>query len=291
MKRLIGIASVAVTVAACSIASPDVAPACAAAYDPPPAGSGFTGHYYHAGVGQAIPPDRRDGVGGRIRISDPVMRDRADQVTNELAVVKGANESLVEVGYHKFWVDAPELLVGRWADGKYLGSEGFVSTHPTYKPDMSLRTYIGRAVPFFINHRAGAWWVWFDNAWIGNFPDSLWRGSFTHGDQAHWYGEVYSAAGRNPPQTQMGNGIRGDDTHAESIDGMCLYADERDCRPISKAQTYVTDHDLYPLTYDGCSSQRHGGPGLPLAPMPKPGNRRRPCHTPPRTSGDCPEVS
>ncbi|MDG4862185.1 neprosin family prolyl endopeptidase [Streptomyces sp. T-3] len=214
--------------------------------------------YYYAGVLKAAPKGRDQGVGGVLQISDPLLHSPKDQVTNEISVVRGDNESLVEVGYRKFRTGGPTLMVGRWAEGNFLDTDKFRTTHRTNRPDMRLDRFVGKKVRFAVRHRKNAWWVWFDDAWLGYYPDSLWRGRFTSGDTTHWYGEVFS--GTRPPLGQMGNGRPARDARAEAIDGMCQY-DARRCVPIRGGTRNETNPRYYSLKYDGGSSQRHGGVG------------------------------
>lgn len=219
------------------------------------------GTYYWAGVQQPASGGQAFGVGGDVEIDSPVLFENTDQVTNEISIVSGANTSLVEVGYRKFDSAEPTLMVSHWVNGTFLDSSGFVSTQSTYQPGMSLQSYVGQTIPIYIEHGQGGWWVWFNNAWIGYFPDSLWNGQFTSGDTGNWYGEVYSADNNVPPQTQMGNGLPGDNTSAEAINNMCLYAANGNCNLISGGVQIQTDPSYYSLYYNGQASQRHGGAG------------------------------
>ncbi|MER7172505.1 neprosin family prolyl endopeptidase [Streptomyces mesophilus] len=245
LALLAGVAPVGTSASAASAAS--AAPA-APAPDP----------YSYAGVLKAAPKGLDQGVGGVLQISDPLLHSPKDQVTNEISIVRGDNESLVEVGYRKFRTGGPTLMVGRWAGGNFLDTDKFRTTHKTNRPDMRLDRYVGKKVRFAVQHRKNAWWVWFDNAWLGYYPDSLWQGRFTSGDTTHWYGEVFSPA--RPPLSQMGNGRHARDTRAEAIDGMCQYDTVR-CVPIKGGVRNETSPRYYSLQYAGGSSQRHGGTG------------------------------
>src|SRR6266536_2553347 len=150
-----------------------------------------TGRYYYAGVMKVTTATTQYGVGGRILIANPAVAYSADQVTSEMSIVHGTNAALVETGYRKFGTAAPTLMIGYWNGGVFRDSAGFVTVHPTYRPGMSLAGYVDRPVQFYIRYDRGNWWVWFNDAWVGYFPGSLWAGTFTGGVYTHWYGEVY----------------------------------------------------------------------------------------------------
>lgn len=219
------------------------------------------GEYYHDGVQKSLSPGDNEGVGGRLEISNPKLRVSADQVTNEMSVVSGDNQSLVEVGYRKYDSPEPTLMIGVWVNGAFQDTEGFVATQSVYTPGMSLGKYVGKSVQIYVQQRQGAWWIWFNDRWIGYVPDSVWNGSFTSGETDFWYGEVYSAAKMLPPGTEMGDGDLASNDHATSISGMCSFTSVGQCSPISGAETYVDDPYLYTLSYGGGSYERSGGPG------------------------------
>jgi Neprosin len=219
-----------------------------------------TGRYYYAGVMKATTATTQYGVGGRILIANPAIAYGADQVTSEMSIVHGANVALVETGYRKFGTAYPTLMIGYWSGGVFRDSAGFVTVHPTYRPGMSLAGYVDRPVQFYIRYDRGNWWVWFNDAWVGYFPGSLWAGTFTSGEYTHWYGEVYST-GSGLPLTDMGNGRFGSDPQAAYIDNMCQHGADTTCWWMNGASRSETDPSLYSLSYAGGTSLRHGGNG------------------------------
>ncbi|NOK33579.1 neprosin family prolyl endopeptidase [Corallococcus exercitus] len=217
--------------------------------------------YYYAGV---MKPTSATGfplgVGALIQIADPAVANWGDQVTAETAIVQGANTSLVEVGYRKWQTTYPTLLLGNWVGGVFKHVTGWVQTHSSYYPGMNLSAYVGAKVRFYIVYAGGNWWVWFNDGWMGYFPSSLWGGSFTSGDMAHWYGEVFDYGARVPPITDMGNGLFGSNPAASAIDEMCTHSGTN-CFLMSGASTSVTNATYYDLYYPGGSSLRYGGNG------------------------------
>ena len=243
-----------------------------------------TGRYYYAGVIKAGGTSGY-GVGAKIRIENPTVVFADDMVTSQISLVKGpGNDSVVELGYRKWQTAQPTLLVGHWVNGSFMNATGFVQVSAAFTPGMSLASYVGQRVAFEIRNIAGDWWVWFDQEWVGYFPGSLWKGSFTNGDWAHWYGEVYSGLPHFPPLTDMGNGRFGADPLAAYIDRMYLCTSTASCSLISGASRSETNAGYYSLFYDGGHYLRHGGPGG-IAPPPCEGHwcgdqcvpRGRPC--------------
>lgn len=217
--------------------------------------------YWYASVMQNTSLVARSGVGGRIFFSNPAVYDQNDMVTAEMSIVLGANYHLVEVGLRKFWDAFPRLMISQWAFGTFNDAAGFVTVHPTYAPGMPLTPYYGLAIQHYVRYDGGNWWVWFNDACVGYFPGSIWSGGFTYGDVAHFYGEVYSAASRIPPRTDMGNGLFSSSASSAYMQDACIHATTPDCYYISGASTFVSNSSYYSLSYGGGSFLRFGGNG------------------------------
>ncbi|HSE60847.1 MAG TPA: neprosin family prolyl endopeptidase [Candidatus Saccharimonadales bacterium] len=155
-----------------------------------------------------------DGISDNVRINKP---NRAGDYHSlgEVIVQKGAGSSMnaVEIG----WTvdpalngdDDPHLFVYWWKLGAGQGynGAGFVDNgaEPLDAGD-SLAGDIGVSKRMFIWHYNGAWWVSYDNKYIGYFPDSLWgTGVFTNTTYQQVFGEI--AATTDPTCSEMGNGI------------------------------------------------------------------------------------
>jgi len=96
---------------------------------------------------------------------------------------------------------------------------GYVQYSSTIYPGMTVAV---TQVPqkYAIMHYEGNWWLWYQDQWIGYFPDSLWSSkgiTFNKASVVQWFGEV--AGGLH---TQMGNGIFGEQSVSASITDMHL---------------------------------------------------------------------
>jgi hypothetical protein len=234
------------------------------------ASAAVSGNYYYAGVIKPTGNSKR-GVGGILSIDNPALYVPGDMATGEISIVQGANKSLVETGYRKFMTAGPTLMIGHWVNKKFERDDDFVYTHQTYVEGMPLDGYVGTQRQFLILYASNKWWVWFNDDWVGYFPDSIWAADpFTQGDNGHWYGEVYSSGLTTTgyPESDMGNGLRGgSNPSAANIDRMCLYND-LSCGLISNGLRSVTASSLYSLHYAGAAFMRYGGPGRPSLTLP-----------------------
>jgi hypothetical protein len=224
------------------------------------------GVYYWAGLQKATNSTYRYGTGGQILINNPTLNYSGDQVTAELSIVQGANHALVETGYHHFQTPYSTLLIGIWVNGVFQNTTGFVQTHATYHPGMSLSAYDNLLEYFYVEQYQGNWWVWFNDGWVGYVPNSVWSGTFTYGDVSHWYGEVYSALNNIPPLTDMGNGFLADCSgrHATAdMVNLCWYANDGTCYLMGGTTTTTdTNPSYYGLCYGTYPNSFHfGGPG------------------------------
>jgi hypothetical protein len=176
----------------------------ALATTPPPAPS--VNFFYSSG--HQIGPT--DGTYATFTIGRPWLSKRDYHSLAEVAVRSLDGRQIVEVGWT---IDRdvndgsaePHLFVYHWVNRKescYNGC-GFVQYSPNVKPGDPLQA--GTAKRFAIQHFGSAWWIAYDNEWIGYYPDELWSGTYTKGGLTQWFGEV--AASSLAPCTDMGNGL------------------------------------------------------------------------------------
>ncbi|WP_158621627.1 neprosin family prolyl endopeptidase [Corallococcus aberystwythensis] len=221
----------------------------------------LAGAYWYAGVLKPTDALSQSGVGASILFSNPAVYDQSDMVTSQMSIVRGANYHLVEMGLRKFWDAFPRLMISQWSYGTFNDAAGFVQVHGVYGPGMPLTSYYGYAVQQYIRHDNGNWWIWFNDAWVGYFPGSLWSGQFTSGDMAHFYGEVYSAQNRVPPLTDMGTGQFSGTWGSAYIHGMCLHTAGASCNYITNGWRSETNAAYYSLSYWNGADMEFGGNG------------------------------
>ena len=119
-----------------------------------------------------------------------------------------------------------------WKNGVpqcYNAGCGWVPYAPsTYTLGQSISGAVGSLKQFAIQHTGNAWWLSYDNVWMGYYPDSLWTGTTMGGAGAtpavtfqnigyyQVFGEVaYNGATTQPASTacgDMGNGALGSST-------------------------------------------------------------------------------
>ena len=145
----------------------------------------------------------------------------------EIAVSKTGNSGqIVEVGINRdfnlYGDNNPHLFVFSWVNGVGKGynaaaGSGWVdyAANPI-NVGANLSSYLGGAnKKFGIQYSNAAWWISFDNQWIGNYPGTNWTGaspSVTFADSTYvqFFGEVASTS--SAPCTDMGNGTLGTTT-------------------------------------------------------------------------------
>lgn len=145
----------------------------------------------------------------------------------EIAVSKTGNSGqIVEVGINRdfnlYGDNLPHLFVYSWINGV---GKGYNATAGSGWVDFSgnainagadLSSYLGGAnKKFGIQYTNSAWWVSFDNAWIGSYPGTNWTGAspsvtFVDSTYVQYFGEVASSSAA--PCTDMGNGTLGTTT-------------------------------------------------------------------------------
>ena len=166
-----------------------------------------------------------DGTQATITIAKPILEAEDFHSLAEVAVQSADGRQIVEVG----WTvdrkvngdDKPHLFVYHWVDRKETCYNvcGFVPYGSATKPGAVLP--IGDDKLFAIKHFGNAWWINYDNVWIGYYPDSLWGGKFTRTGLTQWFGEV--AAADATPCTDMGNGKAASSKNAAAITGIGFF--------------------------------------------------------------------
>jgi len=187
-----------------------------------PPGTG-EGPYYYAGTGWL-----HEAYGAAVwsTIGEPKLGAKlSDHSIAQIAVANnGFAEKTVEVGWN---VDK-----GLYGDVRphfftYVNKDSYVSNgqpggdcyNCNFVPLVGAKAVPGQALSttatpteFATYYEEHKWWIIFNNETIGYVPDSFWGGSFTTSYYQSFYGEVYDPA--SPPETQMGNGLRGNEPAA-----------------------------------------------------------------------------
>jgi hypothetical protein len=141
---------------------------------------------------------------------------------------------------------------------------GYVQYSKTAYPGMTVDV-TQAPQKYAIMQYQGNWWIWYQDQWIGYFPDSLWstKGiTFNKISVAQWFGEV----GHTPaskPHTQMGNGLFGKQPGSASITDMHLIDSSLKESNAAAAPSYmtVTDPNCYNYGNLAGHSFTYGGPG------------------------------
>jgi hypothetical protein len=220
----------------------------------PPAGPAVPGHgavYFYA---QASQEAVAEGTYATMTIGKPTVGKGAYHSLAEIIVQTERNdpterdrrtvEHAVEVG----WIvnpalfkdnrpHLPHLFVHYWVDGqRNCYNCDFVPYDPQPEPTPSSTTTgsttaaslatpsirpgavlpVGESKRFGIQRNDGAWWVSYDEKWIGYFPDSLWQGRFTRTEVVQWWGEVATSR-VDKPCAEMGTGLAASEPGAAEI--------------------------------------------------------------------------
>jgi hypothetical protein len=172
---------------------------------------------YARGTQYATP----DSVSALLTVAAPKVADVDWHSLAEVTLESADAQQIVEVGWN---VDAKvngdadtHLFVYTWTDGvgNCYNACGYVPYAPaTVAPGATLGT--GVLKQFGIQHYNGAWWIAYDTAYIGSFPDSVWGGKFVQAGIVQAFAEV-AASSTWPCGTQMGNGVIGSDSTSAKI--------------------------------------------------------------------------
>lgn len=196
-----------------------------------PAAPSHGAEFFYAQASQAV---AADGTYATMTIGKPTVGTGAHHSLAEIAVQTEYDDRTVEHAVEVGWTvdpglfkdDKPHLFVYHWIDGKTTcyNTCGFVPFDPSPTIGTTAATSIrpGAALPvgvskrFGIKHDSQRWWVWYDDAWIGYFPDSLWQGRFVRTELVQWWGEV-AATSTDTPCAEMGTGVAASETGAAQI--------------------------------------------------------------------------
>jgi len=212
--------------------------------------------YFHYAVGAQTA--ETDGTWANLTIAKPELASGDFHTLTEIAVESADGQQIVEVGWtvdRTVNGDAdPHMFVYYWKDRQptCYNACGFTMYSTTMKPGDTLP--VGTAKRFGIQHSGSVWWVAYDSAWIGYFPDTLWDGTYTKGGLAQWWGEV--AASSLTPCTDMGNGLPGATDAAAARIGSISFTNG----PEVKAVTRSTN-DYYTVFSASDRTFRYGGTG------------------------------
>jgi hypothetical protein len=223
--------------------------------DVSPAGPAAAAVYFYYAKGTQVAAS--DGTYGDIAIARPELTTTDYHTLAELSVESADSKQIVEVGWHVDRSvhddDDPHLFVYHWVDGQqtcYNGC-GWEQYSTAVKPGDALP--VGVSKRFGIQHSGGNWWVWYDTAWIGYFPDSLWKGTYTRAGVQQYFGEVASPS--TAPCSDMGNGRPAADPAATRIDDITLLNG-----PAAKFDISSTS-DYYSTLPEAANAFRFGGAG------------------------------
>jgi hypothetical protein len=217
--------------------------------------------HLYAGVYQFA---QTGGISARITVAQPALATGDFFSLGQLSAESSNQRNGVEAGWtvnpgvNKGSV-TPHLFVFFRVDGVgkcwNFDCPGFeLNPHstPSVKPGDPLPANTRQT--FRIRQNDGAWWIGFNNEWIGFYRNTLWEGGFTNTGLVQAFGEV--AAQTSSPCTDMGNGLPGENRDAARIssityvNGPNLDIDETETHP-----------SLYSVGNVGTNSARFGGPG------------------------------
>lgn len=219
----------------------------------------YGGQYFY---GTAYSTQASDGMQAMVTVAAPTLGAHDDHTLAELAAQSADGRQIVEVGWivdrSNATAGRPSLFVYHWVDGGgscYNGC-GFVQVSSKMRPGDPLTT--GGSIAFGILHYKNNWWIGAGTEWVGYFPDSLWKNSFTKTGLMQWFGEV--AGDGSKPCSDMGNGKSASSTDAARFSSVLRYTDV-----LKTATAGLTTHaptpNLYTVAAVNDSSFRFGGPG------------------------------
>jgi hypothetical protein len=205
-----------------------------------------------------------DGVYVAMDVRKPTLAKGDYHTLAELALQSADTQQTIEVG----WTvdrsvngdEEPHLFVFHWVNNQptCYNTCGFVPYKGGVSPGDTLP--IGNLKMFGIQHNDGAWWIAYDNTFVGYFPDREWSSQgvdFTKGGFFQAFGEV--AASSTSPCTQMGSGYASTDSANAARMGNFTYVNNP-----ATANLYMrSTNDTYGMTPVKGSTRAfwYGGPG------------------------------
>jgi hypothetical protein len=228
--------------------------------------------YSYAIKRQHYPATPADGVAINATIYKPTKLTTDPHTLWEITVESDDDQQIVEVGWTVDTLvcgsvaNSPCLFTFAWVNGvaKCYNGCDFVPAIgcAPYCMGSPVTSLVGTTKGFAIQHISGAWWVAFDGVWRGAWPDSVWTGAtpaatFTQSQYTQSFGEV--AAGNDPTQTDMGNGVLAVSTSLGAL--ASGYQLVNSTGTASWASTVTTAADRWTVTDVSTTSFRYGGPG------------------------------
>lgn len=225
-----------------------------------------------AGERQHYPATPADGVAANATIVKPALLASDFHSLWEITAETDDDQQIVEVG---LTVDltvcgsvanTPCLFTFAWVNGvaKCYNGCGFIPAVgcAPYCMGSPIPALIGTTKGFAIQHISGAWWVAFDGAWRGAWPDSVWTGAvppatFVQSQYTQSFGEV--AAGNDPTQTDMGATVLANSTTLGALTSSYQLVNSTGTG--AWASTFATTPDRWAVTNVNTTSFRYGGPG------------------------------
>lgn len=231
--------------------------------------------YSYAGQGQAV--TAADGVAINASIHNPALLSTDYHSLWETLIRSSDLQQVVELGWTVDLAvcgsaaNSPCLFTYAWVNGIGLcyNGCGFVNAIgcSPYCMGSPVTGLVGSTKGFSIQHLGGGspgWWIAFDGTWRGYWPDSLWSGAappvtFTTGGEIQAFGEI--AAGNDPTETDMGNGVLANSTTVGAVTGGYQVITGGVGAAGSWSGNIYTDLTRWDLTSVSATSFRYGGPG------------------------------
>lgn len=247
--------------------------------------SGVNTYFYN--TAQQYPAANTIGVASSGVSAIPALSG-ANHSLGEIAVMKDdTNQNLAEIGWN---VDpgvngdsSVHLFCYWWKNGKgqgYNGGTGFVPwSSPSATCGQNISSTVGTTVRYGIVHDGSAWWLAYNNGWVGYYPDTLWSSTAygtppSNSPAVTWntigYYQVFGEIAYNGPSTQpaatacadMGNGALG--TSTSPLPARWASTQTEVGTTWSNA-ALTTGTNAYPTYWYGylitAMSFRYGGPG------------------------------
>ncbi|GID30209.1 uncharacterized protein DUF239 [Paractinoplanes brasiliensis] len=203
------------------------------------------------------------GVYANITIGRPEL-DRDDYHSlAELALQSADGSQTIEVGWTVDRVvngdDDPHLFVFHWVNdvAQCYNGCGWIQADGEIKPGATLP--YGVTKKFGIQYYDKGWWIAYDTAWIGYFPEEIWNKQgvkFNRSGYVQVYGEVAAGVNKDKTCTDMGNGTPSSKDTAARVSSVS-YIDG----PPVDLFIYSTAEKTYPVAPVTARSFRYGGPG------------------------------
>jgi hypothetical protein len=204
------------------------------------------------------------GTFANITVEQPVVGPQDFHSNAEVAAESADGQQIVEIGWivdHNLNGDGlPHLFVFHWVDGVgacYNGCGWVPAAGGRFAAGQALP--VGATMRFAIQHVIGpvpGWQLSLNGSPFGEFPDSLWNGTYTQIGLAQWFGEVAASASQ-PPCTQMGDGQFASSSTAAQFSGVGFVNGPA----TSFLQPVVTNPTLYTFAQTAPNAFRFGGPG------------------------------